>query len=211
MRHAGARFEPYLKRRFGQSSTPKHYISDLHIFIATIGDKAPEAVTPKDMDGFVGQQIAARLSPATINRRLSCIHSFFEYLAGEQPERNWPNPVISRRHHLKAGKHLPRDASDSDVTRLFAIIDDQRDQAMFGLMLGAGLRVGEVAALRLDCVEAPAKPEGLTKLRVKGKGSKERVVWLISSLSEKLCMYQQLEWILRRGRLRRKLTHWAMT
>ena len=49
MKEAQARFEQYLKRRFGQSSTLKHYQSDLNIFIAIIGsNKAPEAVTPPD-------------------------------------------------------------------------------------------------------------------------------------------------------------------
>src|SRR5688572_4796258 len=142
MQQACLRFEQYLKRRFGQSSTRKHYLSDLNIFITFIGDKAPDAVTSADIDRFVDQQIAAGLSPSTINRRLSCLHSFFECLAGEQPEQPWPNPVVNRRHHLKLGAHLPRDASDSDVARLFAVIQAERDQAMFDLMIGAGLRVG---------------------------------------------------------------------
>ncbi len=34
MELALARFEQYLNRRFGQSSTPKHYLSDLRIFIS---------------------------------------------------------------------------------------------------------------------------------------------------------------------------------
>jgi hypothetical protein len=55
---------------FGQSSIPKHYLSDLSIFIRTIGDKPPEAVTAEDVDAFVDAQIAEGLSPATINRRL---------------------------------------------------------------------------------------------------------------------------------------------
>src|SRR6185436_18977340 len=138
------------KRRFGHSSTPIHYISDLKIFIHTISNnKSPETVTPADVDAFVEQQIACGLSPTTINRRLATLHSFFEYLASERPEVDWPNPVINRRHHLKTGSHLPRDLTDSDIGRLFAVITDERDQAMVSLMVGAGLRVGEVAALCL--------------------------------------------------------------
>ena len=180
------RFLQYVKRRFGPSSTLKHYSSDIHIFIGVVGDKAPEEVTVEDIDHFIEHQIAAGMSPMTINRRLSCIHSCFEFLAGEDPARDWPNPVGSRRHHLKTGKHLPRDVSDQDVTRLFSVIDDTRDQAIFGLMVGAGLRVGEVAALRLDSVEAPTEPVTLARLRVEGKGRKERVVWLSPSLWEVL-------------------------
>ena len=55
MKEAQARFEQYLKRRFGQGSTLKHYHSDLNIFIQSIGSKAPEAITPQDIDAFVDQ------------------------------------------------------------------------------------------------------------------------------------------------------------
>ena len=66
MDQARARFEQYLKRRFGHSSTVIHYPSDLNIFIHTLGDnKTPEAVTPVDIDHFIDQQIAAGRSPAT--------------------------------------------------------------------------------------------------------------------------------------------------
>lgn len=53
---------------------------------------------------------------------------------------------------------------------------------MFGLMVGASLRVGEVSALQLDDIEKPISPGSLAKLRVRGKGDKERVVWLTPSL-----------------------------
>lgn len=187
MKAALQRFEQYLKRRFGHSSTPIHYLNDLHIFIAALNHNTPpEAITAEDIDRFIEQQIAADRSPTTINRRLASLHTFFEYLASEKPEQVWPNPVISRRHTLKTGSRLPRDVSDSDVARLFAVITAERDLAMFGLMVGAGLRVGEVAALRLADVEAPTNSGQLAKLRVRGKGSKERVVWLTASLWETL-------------------------
>lgn len=164
MDQAHARFEQFLKRRFGQSTTAKCYTSDLNIFIRTVGNKAPEAVTAADMDGFIDHQITAGLSPATVNRRLACLHSFFEFLASEHLESNWPNPVVNRRHRLKTASRLPRDIPDSDVIRLFAAIADERDRAIFGLMVGAGLRVGEVAALRLDSVEAPSQPNRMANL-----------------------------------------------
>jgi site-specific recombinase XerD len=185
VKEAQARFEQYLKRRFGQSSTLKHYRSDLNIFIEFIGDdKAPEAVKATDIDAFIDHQIAADLNPSTINRRSATLHTFFEYLAEEKPDLTWPNPVIGRRHYLKLGSRLPRDVSDDDVARLFAVIDDERDRAIFGLMVGAGLRVGEVAAIGQTDVEAPGESGQWAKLRVRGKGNKERMVWLTASLWE---------------------------
>ena len=192
MDQARHRFDQYLNRRYGQSTTPKCYASDLDIFLRSVGDKEPAAVTAADVDVFIDGQLAAGLSPITINRRLVTIHTFFEYLASECPDLHWPNPVIWRRHKLKRGSRLPRDAPDDEVARLFAVITAERDQAMFGLMLGAGLRVAEVAALRLDSLEAHASAGGLTKLRVCGKGDKERMVWLTPSLWETLQTWLQV-------------------
>jgi len=192
MDQARDRFDQYLNRCYGQSTTPKCYASDLDIFLRTICDKEPEAVTAADVDVFIDGQLAAGLSSSTINRRLATVHTFFEYLASDCPEQCWPNPVIWRRHKLKRGSRLPRDAPDDEVARLFAFITAERDQAMFGLMLGAGLRVAEVAALRLDSLEAHASAGGLTKLRVCGKGDKERMVWLTPSLWETLQTWLQV-------------------
>ncbi len=176
------RFEQYLKRQFNHSSTAKHYLSDLRIFSCQIGKKSPDKITPLDVDQFVDGQITAGLKPTSINRRLASLHTFFEFLASEDFSKEWPNPVIWRRHRLKTGTQLPRDISDGDVTQLFSVIDSARDRAIFSLMIGAGLRVGEVVKLRLDHIEKPAEANQFAKLRVYGKGSKEQIVWLTATL-----------------------------
>jgi site-specific recombinase XerD len=192
MNEACARFEQHLKRRHGQRSTPIHYISDLRIFIRIIGDKQPESITATDIDHFVQKQVSVNRSPTTINRRLSAIHTFFEFLASEKPEDDLPNPVNHRRHALKTGSPLPRDVSDSDVNKIFAVMSSERDRAMFGLMIGAGLRVGEVASLRLSSIEPSTMSDGLARLRVCGKGEKERNVWLTNQLFEMLQAWLQV-------------------
>lgn len=178
MEQAQERFARYLQRRYGDRSTPKHYLSDLQVFVRMIGPAAPETVTMQDIDCFVDQQREDGLVPATINRRLASLHTFFEFLASEEPDKPWPNPVNWRRHRVQQGQSLPRDASDAEVERLFAVIDDPRDRAMFGLMVGAGLRVGEVAGLQCTDLEPPPAPDQGARLRVSGKGHKERIVWI---------------------------------
>jgi integrase/recombinase XerD len=176
------RFERYLQCRYGDRSTPKHYMSDMRIFVRHVGDKPPVEVSVKDIDSFMDQQAAQGLSPATMNRRLAALRTFFEFLASEEPDRPWPNPVNWRRHKVKEGEALPRDIPDWAVAQLFAAIDDDRDRAIFGLMVGAGLRVGEVVSLRLQDLEAPSSANEMACLRVQGKGRKERMVWLTSPL-----------------------------
>lgn len=185
-------FTRYLKRRYPGSSTVKHYIHDLQLFQRFV-DKPPRAVTRLDIDNFVEDQLARGLSATTVNRRLSSLHHFFEFLADEADDDTWANPVVWQRQRVKEGRPLPRDISDADVERLFAYINRPRDRLMFGLMYWAGLRVGEVAALRVSDLIPVSSPEGGARLRVRGKGQKERVVPLTPALVQ-----QWEEWLAQR-------------
>lgn len=100
-------FRGYLYRRYGDRSTPKHYLSDLTIFLAYLGEKSVITVTAKGIDGLVDQQHAQKLALATINRCLVTLRTFFEYLASEEPDKSRPNPVNWRRHGVRVGKALP--------------------------------------------------------------------------------------------------------
>jgi len=185
-------FNRYLKRRYPGSSTVKHYIHDLQLFQRFV-DKPPRAVTRLDIDNFVEDQLARGLSATTVNRRLSSLHHFFEFLADEADDDTWANPVVWQRQRVKEGRPLPRDISDANVEQLLAYINHSRDRLMFGLMYWAGLRVGEVAALRVSDLIPVSGPEGGTRLRVRGKGQKERVVPLTPALVQ-----QWEEWLAQR-------------
>lgn len=185
MEEAIVRFQRYLERRYPERSTTKHYMSDLGIFHGYVGDGLPQAVTAKTIDDFVQWQCEQGLRAATINRRLSAISSFFEFLMGEAEDDGWRNPVRWKRHSIRPGRRLPRDVSDQTVAQLFQVIDDPRDRAIFTLMVGAGLRVGEVVRLQLDGVQDTGA-FALTRLRVCGKGDKERIVWLTAEVMHHL-------------------------
>lgn len=173
-------FERYLKRRYPTSSTAEHYVNDLRIAHCLI-DKPPDEVRSRDIDAFIEDQLAEGLAATTINRRLSSLHHFFEFLAHETDDDDWSNPVVWQFHRVAEPKHLPRDVKERDLERLFAQIDHPRDRLMFSLMVLAGLRVGEVAALRVEDF-IPSPHRGQARLRVRGKGNKERVVPLAPAL-----------------------------
>jgi site-specific recombinase XerD len=175
------RFERYLKQRYPGRSTSKHYMSDLAIFQRFAGDAPPRAITFKVIGDFVEAQSAQGLKAATINRRLAALSSFFEFLIFEAEDDSWSNPVHWKHHSIRPGRRLPRDVSDETVKQLLAVIDDPRDRAIFTLMVSAGLRVGEVVALQLDDLP-PLETTGLVRLRVRGKGQKERMVWLTAEV-----------------------------
>jgi site-specific recombinase XerD len=181
MKEEQERFAVYLQRRYGDRSTPKHYLNDIKMFIEQVGEKEPCQVTSQDVERFIDGQIARGLRPTTINRRLASVHTFFEFIADEAGDKAESNPVRWSRHRLQEGSKLPRDLREAEVNKLFAVIDDVRDRAMFGLMVGAGLRVGEVASVTISALESPPSPQQQARLRVCGKGRKERIVWLTPS------------------------------
>ncbi len=170
-------FDQYLRRRSPDRRTPVDYVSDVRQFAAAC-DKPWREVTMHDVDSFVDQQRQAGRSPATVKRRVAALKVFFDFLAEESGDLAWPNPVRSKRHAGKQPQRLPRDLSNEAVERLWSTITGPRDRAWFVLMWCAGLRCGEVVALRLDDVLAAPQGEQPARLRVCGKGRKERIVLL---------------------------------
>jgi site-specific recombinase XerD len=177
MEQAIEQFEQYIRSRYPDSTTARHYVHDLRQFGRLI-DKPPRAVTREDIDRFVDEQLERGLAETTVNRRLAALHEFFEYLAGENEEEEWPNPMNWKRHKVKVGQPLPRDVSEGEIERLFEQTTHPRDKAMFRLMLDVGLRVEEVSKLEIN--DLTVVSDGSSgRLRVRGKGGKERFVWLM--------------------------------
>jgi site-specific recombinase XerD len=208
-RQAMQRFIQYVGQRYPTSSTATHYQNDLEQF-GRVVDKAPRAVTRAEVSQFVSVELAEDLSPATVNRRLASLSSFFEFLADEAGDDHWANPVVWRWHRVRQGRHLPRDLSEA-VARQFwpaVCLGPVRDQAIVALMLDAGLRVREVTALRVQDFDAALQPAELCSLRVRGKGDKERRVWLATEtaalvhswLAQRPAVVDEALFITRRGR-----------
>jgi len=170
-------FEQYLRRRFPDRRTPVDYLSDVRLF-ARACERPWRDVTMQDIDAFVDGQRQAGRSPATIKRRVAALKTFFDFLAEETGDLAWPNPVRFKRHAGKQPQALPRDLSEAEVERLWAVVSSARDRAWFVLLWRAGLRVGEVVSLTVADVLSPPAGGQPARVRVCGKGRKERVVLL---------------------------------
>jgi len=178
------RFVNWIRRRNPEAHTFRDYRCDLEQFVACVGNRSPVAITFADIDGFVSQQVACGHSAATINRRLAAIMSLYTFLADEEPELVCP--VLPRRHFLRQRQCLPRPVPEADLQAFFAVITDERDQAMFLLMLRCGLRLCEVARLRLRDLYLSETPP---RLLVSGKNSKERTAYLSDQVVAALRKY----------------------
>lgn len=177
-------FVNWLRRRNPQARTWRDYGYDLNQFVAIVDDKPPASVTIQDIDNFITAQAARGLKPATINRHLAAVMSLYTFLADEDPDLVCP--VLPHRHNLRTTQRLPRPVPEADLQRFFAVIEDARDQAMFLLMLRCGLRIAEVAGLRLSDLSLAESPP---RLRVSGKNSRERVVYLSDQVRQAVQTY----------------------
>jgi site-specific recombinase XerD len=169
-------FESYWRRRKPGKSTALHYASDARIFFRWANGYTPEDINVHVIDWFIEWQQSLGRAPSTIRRRIIALRMFFDYYSYSH-DKDFTNPVIPRRHYVDRGEMLPRDVSDSVLEKLFNIIrEHHRDRAIFTLMLHCGLRVGETTKLCFEDVITREKQP--VRLRVQGKGQKERIVFL---------------------------------
>ncbi len=177
-------FVNWLRRRNAEARTWRDYGYDLKQFVEVVGDQPPAAITFHDVDRFVIQQAENGFGPATINRRLAAVQSLYAFLSDDDPALVCP--MLPHRHILHQPRRLPRPVPHDDLDKFFAVIDDVRDRAMFTLMLRCGLRIAEVAHLQLvDLYLDEDRP----RLVARGKGSKERSVYLSPQAERSLREY----------------------
>ena len=164
------RYRRFLKRRNFSPHTVKNYMSILSRFTDWLIIPLNK-VTHAEVGSYVDHLMGKRLSAKTITCHLQTIRLFFDYLNDDEGIK-MVNPV--RKISIRLPKPLPRHLKDDQVSKLFTVIADPRDKAIFMLMLRCGLRVEEVSRLTVDAVE-------LTRNRLfvaNGKGRKDRVVYL---------------------------------
>ncbi|WP_374029141.1 tyrosine-type recombinase/integrase [Bdellovibrio bacteriovorus] len=120
----------------------------------------------------------AHLSLASRNRKASTLKSFFSWAFDQGlTERDLSLQIVSP----KVPKKLPHFLSVDETLAVLKSFDDAKvmiplkEKVLFLLLYGGGLRVSEACNLQWASVQLSQKV-----LRVKGKGSKERVVALPS-------------------------------
>lgn len=102
----------------------------------------------------------------------SPVKHFFDYLAAETD--TVPVNPVKPSHHVRTGRPLPKKLTGEEVRRFFAVICNEVDRALFLLMLRCGLRVSEVARLKL--MDLDWEQDALIVRQ--GKGRKDRRVYL---------------------------------
>jgi len=141
----------------------------------------------KQVDNFHVRTFAARehrdgLGPRSVQRRLSALRGFFNYLIRERVIES--NPAADIRAP-KGAKRLPKTLDADQVASLLARkptdVLSRRDLAMLELLYSSGLRLAELAGLDVTDLDLADRT-----VRVLGKGSKTRVLPVGSKAVEAL-------------------------
>lgn len=147
------------------------------------GPSAPEAIRTSDLRGWLAAAYrgdgprAPGLGPATLARKTAAVRSFFRFLVRRRGLRRDPAAGLRRP---KLPRELPTMLSIEEAQRVVEAPAAEpgrpealgrRDRAILELLYGTGMRVAELAGLRLDDLDLDRR-----EARVVGKGLKERRV-----------------------------------
>ena len=168
------------------------YRSDLNKFAVFLNNKTLLEVDPETISAFEASLREAKLSVASINRIDSTLRSFFKHL---QQEYGYADPTLEIAPK-KSARRLPKALT---IAQIVSMIDSAyregqpitaRDQAMLELLYSSGARVSELIGINLNDLSTIQTDDGdVTTLKLRGKGSKERMVPLGSFASKAIESY----------------------
>lgn len=174
-------FTAHLKTQNRSEHTILAYHNDLVQFLGFAAHELgiePENLTVDQVDiyivrSFLGNLTDQGMERKSMARKLSALRSFFKLLCRERILEKSP---IQRIATPKLGRKLPRYLFTEQMEKLLRAPDcntllGARDQVILELLYGSGLRVSELAGLRVKDIDA-----GSPLIRVRGKGNKERLV-----------------------------------
>jgi len=186
MQEAVAAFRDHLRsEKRASPHTVRAYLHDVGELGAFVQKLVGRPVTLVDLDAIACRSYLASLhghnDAVTIGRKLSSLRAFFRFLVRR---RLVPQSPVAALRAPKRARRLPAFLGKDDVARLLdgappsAEPGDEalrlRDDALFEVIYGAGLRVSEACNLDVDDVTTDGASSEV-KVR-QGKGRKDRVV-----------------------------------
>ncbi|WP_338666162.1 tyrosine recombinase XerC [Pararoseomonas sp. SCSIO 73927] len=169
-------------------------VSDLLAFLTVHQGGEPDlaALRLADLRAFLAHRASEGIGNASRARQLSAIKTFLRFLVRRHGLEPLPlGGLTGPRRKPPVPRALTESQARTATTDSF---EDSpalaaRNQALFTLLYGCGLRISE--ALALDMRDAPRAGQGL---RVMGKGRKERVVPVLPAVEAAMA-----EWLRHRG------------
>jgi len=165
--------EEDLRRRDAAARTRRAYALDVGQFArwALARRLLPELVGVKDVRRYIALLSGANAAPSTTARKLAALRALFASQREHGRITQNPADLVSTP---RRSSYLPRVLKEKEAARLLDAIParnslEQRDQALFELAYGCGLRAEELVSLKITDIDYDGE-----QLRVEGKGRKTR-------------------------------------
>ncbi len=149
------------------TETYRAYLNDIRHLIFFLQERGVEVPDRHTVRSYM-LRLNSRYSRTTINRKLSAVKGFFDFV---MKQTGLPLNPFGHVRSLKKRETLPVFLSHDEMFDLIEIIPDLRDRAILELLYSTGIRVGEAEAMICSDVDMAS---GF--IRVTGKGSKQRMV-----------------------------------
>ncbi len=171
------KFLEYLEKELNYSKmTIVDYESDLNIYHNFLKGSNLDylKVDKKDIMNYLKFLDNLKYSNKSISRNLSALRSFYNYLVEVKLlEEN----IFRRIRNPKLEKKLPNFLNEAEVSQVLDKMEEEnpdeiRNKCIFELLYSTGLRVSELSDITLNNLDMNEYT-----IRVKGKGSKERIVY----------------------------------
>ena len=172
-------------------ATVKSYKADLEQYLEYLKDMDADVENP---DKNTGRGFAAYLSYSglkysSVNRKISALRKFYDYLLKEGEAKYNPFSSLS---NLKGEKRLPEHLELDEVEKIRNfIISENRDEfsklrnkALVDFIFSTGCRISEAVSLNYDDIRFR---DGTVKVR--GKGNKERIVFVSGRAADSVKEY----------------------
>jgi site-specific recombinase XerD len=159
-------------------NTVKSYKTDLNEFIRYCSDNSKTEISnisEKFIKSFLMTLSENQISKKSISRKLASIRGLFKYAFQQEIISVNPASVIS---NPKSARKLPEVISENSILKIYELVEEEKepDEArliitIIELLYGCALRVDELC--KLNNIDLDLKER---IIRVKGKGSKTRIV-----------------------------------
>ncbi|MDX9827059.1 MAG: tyrosine-type recombinase/integrase [Spirochaetia bacterium] len=177
----------YLESVRGLSErTLRVYKDDLERYETFLGSCDIDSAGASEIRSFAGSLVMEGKAASSVNRALSTIRGYYRYRMRFGGLVSDPGREVE---NLSSERALPRFMFEEEAARLIESIEgsefsDLRDRALFEVLYSTGCRASEIVGMRVERVDLLR-----SVIRVMGKGSKERVVFLGRLASESLSRY----------------------
>lgn len=179
-------FARYMAAPRGLSkSTIANYGFTIKRFVEGLGARSVVGAQRADIRQFQTRMLGRGQSAASLNARIHALKLFFKFLMLGGLVTDSPMMHIGGR---KVPKRVRRVLTIEEIEKLIAAARDPLERAVVEVLYATGMRVSELAALRLENIDFA----GQTARIVNGKGGKDRVAVFGKHAAK--AMREYIEW-----------------